>query len=545
MAERGTQQQRARGPGNKALATTLLEALAVRGRSAAVERGRRALEATGADLTAAAGWLSDDAIARLFAAAEVEPGLSRAIGHRLVAADATGLALYGLGLATPEKAYRRVQSLLPREAPHSSWEVEGIDEGRARLAYRPLAPAATRSSEALCALRRGMLEAVPGLYGLLPAAVDESACVARGADVCRYVVRWQASPRRATWMGLAAGLGVSAGAVSGSVFLGGVPLVAGGVTATGMLVVGALLLAPLVGVVIDLRRQLEAVAGARRGQLALFDQVDDALAEKLDALARADARLDADPAPSPVRSNAPSDRGRSEEESRALRHALHEIHVAAGELECFFDAQDDRAGRAGEISEERGRVRDIRESVARIARGADEEGWRASIDLPRLVERAIASARPGLARGTTITFDADPELAPLECEPVQIEHVVVQLIKNAVEASVGLSDAPQVAVALRETPAGVELSVEDRGVGIESTAIDEVFDPFFGDRPAGAAQGLGLPVCLRIAERHGGALRIENQARAGTRVTVLLPRDEKGLAGPAEAKGPGAPATEV
>ena len=71
----------------------------------------------------------------------------------------------------------------------------------------------------------------------------------------------------------------------------------------------------------------------------------------------------------------------------------------------------------------------------------------------------------------------------------------------------------------------------DRGVGIESTEVDEVFDPFFGERPAGAGAGLGLTVCLRIVERHGGALQIENQGRAGTRVTVLLPRAKPGAPG--------------
>jgi hypothetical protein len=177
------------------------------------------------------------------------------------------------------------------------------------------------------------------------------------------------------------------------------------------------------------------------------------------------------------------------------------------------------------VSDERGRVRDIREWSARIAEQVEGTAWRTPVDLSRLVERAVAAARPGLAGDASISVECEPGLAPLACEPVQIEHVVVQLVKNAVEASIELSSTPEVLVGLRETPAGIELSVEDRGVGIESTAVDEVFDPFFGERPPGAGGGFGLPVCLRIAERHGGALRIENQARAGTRVTVLLPRE--------------------
>ena len=196
------------------------------------------------------------------------------------------------------------------------------------------------------------------------------------------------------------------------------------------------------------------------------------------------------------------------------------------DLECFFEAHDASRGDAGEISDERGRVRDIREWAARIAEKSEAETWKTSVDLARLVERAVATARPGLAGRARVRLESEADLAPLLCEPVQIEHVVVQLVKNAVEASVELSEEPEVVIGLRETTGGLELSVEDRGVGIESSEVDEVFDPFFGDRPAGVGGGLGLTVCLRIIERHGGALQIENQGRAGTRVTVLLPREE-------------------
>ena len=528
MAEPKGQVRGASGPGNKVIATTLLEALAVRGRSAVHARGTRALAEADADLAGTSTWLGDGAIAALFSAAEVEPGLARAIGHRLVAPDATGLKLYGLGLAMPEKAYRRVQSLLPRETTHARWEVDSIEGRGAELAYyaNSQATASGRAAGALCALRRGMLEAIPGLYGLLPAGVDEKTCLARGGDACRYSVRWQVTPRRGAVAGAAIGAGIAVGTVAASVFLGGLPLVVGsGVTSIGVIAGCALLTAPILGAALDLRRQLEAVAGARRGHLALFDQVDDALAAKLDALARAEAKLDADPEPSPVRSNAPATGRRSEEDENALRHAAHEIHAAAGDLECFFDAHDKERGLGSEVSDERGRVRDIREWSARIAEQVEGTAWRTPVDLSRLVERAVAAARPGLAGDASISVECESGLAPFECEPVQIEHVVVQLVKNAVEASVELSSTPEVLVGLRETPAGIELSVEDRGVGIESTAVDEVFDPFFGERPSGAGGGLGLAVCLRIAERHGGALRIENQARAGTRVTVVLPRE--------------------
>ena len=299
-------------------------------------------------------------------------------------------------------------------------------------------------------------------------------------------------------------------------------------------------LAVAVGRSFDLHRQLEAVAGARRGHLALLDQVDDALASKLDALARADAKLEGDefatranrlhrapaddtPSPAPI--------------DIEVRSAAEKIHAAAGDLERWFE--DDAANQSDSgtadtgtadtkksvLDQGRGLVREIRVWAEKIAENGESEALqpRSPVDLVALVARAVAAARPTLPDSTIIHVEEDEDLISIVCEPVQIEQVVVQLLRNAVEASRGLSESPEVFVSLRRVTAGVELAVEDRGVGIEPSLLDEVFDPFFGDGRAGIDEGFGLPICLRIVERHGGELRIEAEDRPGTRVSVLLP----------------------
>ncbi len=528
------------GPGNKTIATTLLEWLAVRGRSATRDRAARVLGEFEADLAAAPAWLGEDAVASMFSAGKVDASLARAIGHRLVSPDATGLRLYGLGLATPEKAYRRVQSLLPRESARAQWSVDEIQGRSARLRFDaapsddPTPAAPGRSEEALCALRTGMLEAIPGLFGLLPAEIHETNCRAEGSDACHYEVRWESAPRAGAITGLALGAVLAVGFVAALFLVGSLPPVgAREVAAVGVAALSLLVLGPAIGRVLDLQRQLEAVAGARRGHLALFDQVDDALAAKLDALARAEAKLEGEAPTNPVRRSSgdhdEADAGVSPESQRGILNAAQQIHAAAGDLECWFEAEVEGDIPETQISDERGLVREIREWAARIGElGATEgEATYVQIGLTALVGRAIATARPSLPPTAVIKIETDRELTPIECEPVQIEHLVVQLIRNAVEASVELSDAPEVLVTLKNAARGVELAVEDRGVGIESTEIDEVFDPFFGERSV--AEGFGLTVCLRIIERHGGELRFENEDRAGTRVSVWLPefREEK------------------
>jgi signal transduction histidine kinase len=105
-------------------------------------------------------------------------------------------------------------------------------------------------------------------------------------------------------------------------------------------------------------------------------------------------------------------------------------------------------------------------------------------------------------------------------------------LQNAIEASLGAGDSPEIVVSLRDVARGVELSIEDQGSGIDSNEVDETFDPFFDEQPIGLDRGFGLPVCLRIVEAHGGELRIANQGRVGTRVTILFPAEADGWPDP-------------
>ncbi len=105
---------------------------------------------------------------------------------------------------------------------------------------------------------------------------------------------------------------------------------------------------------------------------------------------------------------------------------------------------------------------------------------------------------------------------------------MIQLVRNAIEASQTISATPEARVTLRQLLSGIEIAVEDRGTGIDSCEVDEVFDPFFSEQPLGVVSGFGLPTCLRIVEAHGGEMRIEAGDRPGTRVSILLPRHGQG-----------------
>ncbi|MSU49306.1 MAG: ATP-binding protein [Opitutus sp.] len=106
----------------------------------------------------------------------------------------------------------------------------------------------------------------------------------------------------------------------------------------------------------------------------------------------------------------------------------------------------------------------------------------------------------------------------------QIEQLVINLVKNAVEAALeqradGHADAG-VRLRWRKTAGGVELSVEDDGPGIAQAT--NLFVPFFTTKPDGS--GIGLVLCRQIAENHGGVLALTNRLKgSGCLATLRLP----------------------
>jgi nitrogen fixation/metabolism regulation signal transduction histidine kinase len=116
-----------------------------------------------------------------------------------------------------------------------------------------------------------------------------------------------------------------------------------------------------------------------------------------------------------------------------------------------------------------------------------------------------------------------PDLT-LPCDAAQIEQVLINLLKNAVDAvleqrAAGHSDAG-VRLSWRTSAAAVEVLIEDDGPGIDQAT--NLFVPFFTTKPEGS--GIGLVLCRQIAENHGGSLTLVNRENAsGCIATLRLP----------------------
>ena len=106
----------------------------------------------------------------------------------------------------------------------------------------------------------------------------------------------------------------------------------------------------------------------------------------------------------------------------------------------------------------------------------------------------------------------------------RLKQVTLNLVLNGADA---MPDGGPLHVAAARARAadgsaeGVAVSVADAGAGLSDEARRHAFDPFFSTKPEGA--GLGLTVCHRIVEEHGGTIAVENRVDGGAVARVWLP----------------------
>lgn len=192
--------------------------------------------------------------------------------------------------------------------------------------------------------------------------------------------------------------------------------------------------------------------------------------------------------------------------------------AAAADVREAIDLAAEQALRAGQI------IRRLRDFVAR-----DGEGDRKLEDLAGLAEDAGALALAGTREcGVRVGFRFDAALPPVLVDRIQIQQVLVNLMRNAVEAMAreGAGDeAParrELAVtAARVRPDTVRVAVADTGPGLAPGVAERLFDPFVSTKPGG--MGLGLSICRTIVEGHGGRLWAEPNPGGGVVFRFTLP----------------------
>lgn len=146
------------------------------------------------------------------------------------------------------------------------------------------------------------------------------------------------------------------------------------------------------------------------------------------------------------------------------------------------------------------------------------------IDVKRLVREALSKIRRQATSHRFVT-SIRGELPPINGDPLRIERILYNLLENAAKYSPSRS---QIKVSARAEPERLVIGVSDRGTGLTASEQDRIFGPFQrleNSRPDQArGAGLGLMVCRRLVEAHGGEVWVESKKGRGSTFFFSLPR---------------------
>jgi two-component system sensor kinase FixL len=172
----------------------------------------------------------------------------------------------------------------------------------------------------------------------------------------------------------------------------------------------------------------------------------------------------------------------------------------------------EQAMRAGEI------IRHLRNFIQR------HEPEREPLDINKVIDEATALAFIGMReKNIEVNFERGAEIPPVTIDKIQIQQVIINLIRNALDAMDGMK-LRKLTLATGIDAEQVKISIADTGCGVSPEITDRLFMPFVTTKSEGL--GVGLSISRTIVENHGGILWFESNTDSGTTFHLTLPIGE-------------------
>jgi len=190
----------------------------------------------------------------------------------------------------------------------------------------------------------------------------------------------------------------------------------------------------------------------------------------------------------------------------------------------------------------RGRVERIGNAAERCARivktflamARQQPSISDPIDINETIAAALEACADDIAAAQIdVSLDLSPNLPAVAADFDQIGQVVTNLIVNAQHAMEALDGDRKLRITSSHRPSTGEvvIKVKDSGPGIPDDIRGRIFDPFFTTKRSGKGTGIGLTLCHRIVDAHGGRIRLDDRAEDGASFVIKLPCRADAIAG--------------
>ncbi len=208
--------------------------------------------------------------------------------------------------------------------------------------------------------------------------------------------------------------------------------------------------------------------------------------------------------------------------------AAHEMNtplaVISGRAQLLMDTETD-SDRKQMLRQIQQRTEDISQIITDLmsfAKPAKPDKRR--VTLEELLAKAVEKSCRRLALAALETELAVDVTQAVYVDAHQIAEAISHIIDNAVQAYPGQNGPVMIGSQPQDGDAMVQLTIRDKGCGMDAAALQKAVEPFFSHRPAGRRRGMGLTHAQRLLQLNGGSLCLSSTPDEGTTVSICLPK---------------------
>ncbi|GGW56894.1 sensor histidine kinase [Alishewanella tabrizica] len=153
----------------------------------------------------------------------------------------------------------------------------------------------------------------------------------------------------------------------------------------------------------------------------------------------------------------------------------------------------------------------------------DDTHWQLC-DLRDIIDSTLTMLSNDLRHNVTLHIEYADDLPLLQCQPIQLNQVLLHILNNAVQA---ISQKGDIWIQVTVQAEQLHVTIRDNGCGIAPAVLPKVFEPFFTTKAVGQGSGLGLSMAYNVIKQHQGHISLSSEQGQGTTITLDLPLQPK------------------